>query len=64
MGVIHMGNAEATANVKLSDIGLGRSVKTTRVLWKHADAVFQDGVYSAMIPSHGVLMMRVGGRYR
>ena len=61
VGVVNMGTAETTANVKLSDLGLGPQVKSARDLWKHADVTFQDGVYVAKVPSHGTLMLRVSG---
>ncbi len=62
VGVVNMGAAESTASVKLSDLGIGTQVKSARDLWKHADVVFQQGVYTATVPSHGTLMLRVSGR--
>ncbi len=62
VGVVNMGAAQSTASVKLSDLGIGTQVKSARDLWKHADVVFQQGVYTATVPSHGTLMLRVSGR--
>ena len=61
VGVVNMGATEATANVKASDLGLGAQVKAARDLWTHANVTFHDGVYTAKVPSHGVLMLRVSG---
>jgi alpha-galactosidase len=63
VGVVNMGATEATADVKASELGLGRQVKSARDLWTHTSVAFHDGEYTAKIPSHGVLMLRVtGGR--
>lgn len=59
VGVVNLGASEASATVKTSDLGLGNSVKSARDLWTHANVAFHDGVYTAKIPSHGVLMLRV-----
>jgi alpha-galactosidase len=61
VGVVNMGTTETIATVKVSDLGLGAGVKLVRDLWKHTDVAFHDGVYSANVPSHGVLMLRVSG---
>ncbi len=61
VGVVNMGASELSANVKASDLGLATQVKSARDLWKHASVAFDDGVYTAKIPSHGVLMLRVSG---
>ena len=62
VGVVNPGPAEVAANVKLSDLGLSPQVKSARDLWKHTDIEFRDGVYTAKIPSHGVLMLRVSAK--
>jgi alpha-galactosidase len=64
VGVVNLGATEATASVKLSDLGVGPAAKSARDLWKHADVAFHDGVYAAKVPSHGVLMLRVSGERR
>ena len=58
VGVVNMGGSEATVNVKASELGLS-GVKSARDLWKHTDVAFKDGAYTAKVPSHGVLMLRV-----
>lgn len=59
VGVVNLGAAEASATVKTSDLGFGKKVVSARDLWMHASIGFHDGVYTAKIPSHGVLLLRV-----
>jgi alpha-galactosidase len=59
VGVVNMGETETTASVKASDLGLGASVRSARDLWRHASIAFNDGLYTAKVPPHGVLMLHV-----
>jgi alpha-galactosidase len=59
VGVVNMGSAETTVTVKTSDFGLAGKVMSARDLWDHTNVAFRDGAYSAKVPSHGVLMLRV-----
>jgi len=59
VGVVNLDNAAATASVKASDLGLKGSVKSARDLWAHKDVKFENGAYSASVPAHGILMLRV-----
>jgi alpha-galactosidase len=59
VGVVNMSAAEKMASITASDMGLGTSVKSARDLWRHSSVAFRDGVYTASIPAHGVLMLRV-----
>ncbi len=61
VGVVNIGAAELSANVKASDLGLGTQVKAARNLWTHTGVAFNDGVYTANVPPHGVLLLRVSG---
>ncbi len=61
VGIVNMGTSNTSASVKVSDLGIGAGVKSARDLWTHADVAFHDGVYTAKVPSHGVLMLRVVG---
>jgi alpha-galactosidase len=45
--------------VKASDLGVKGSVRSAKDLWAHKDVKFANGEYSASVPSHGVLMLRV-----
>jgi alpha-galactosidase len=59
VGVINLGSAAAQATVNASDLQLGGPVKKARDLWAHEDVKFAGGVYTATVPSHGVLLLRV-----
>jgi len=61
VGVVNHGAAATTSTVKAGDLGLSGPVKTARNLWTHKDVAFENDAYSAEIPSHGVLMLRVTG---
>ena len=59
VGVVNLGAGETTATVKASDLGLGGEAKSARDLWAHTEVAFHNGTYTAKVPSHGVLMLRV-----
>lgn len=62
VGVVNMGLNESVATIKASELGLGARVRSARDLWIHANVEFRDGAYTAKIPSHGTLMLRVSAR--
>jgi alpha-galactosidase len=59
VGVVNLDTAPGTATVKASDLGLKGSAKKARDLWAHKDVTFANGEYSATVPAHGILMLRV-----
>jgi len=59
VGVVNLDSAPANATVKASDLGLKGSVRSAKDLWAHKDVKFANGEYSASVPAHGVLMLRV-----
>ena len=59
VGVVNLGAAEAHVTVNAGDLQLGGTPKTARDLWAHKDVKFNGGAYSTMVPSHGVVMLRV-----
>ena len=59
VGVVNLGATESDATIKASDLGLEAKVSVARDLWAHANVNFQNGAYTARVPSHGVLMLRV-----
>ena len=59
VGVVNLDNAPGTATVKASDLGLKGSVRSARDLWTHKEVKFDNGAYSASVPAHGVIMLRV-----
>jgi alpha-galactosidase len=62
VGVVNLGSAAAQASVNASDLHLGGAVKHARDLWSHADVQFKGGAYSATVPSHGVLLLKVSAK--
>lgn len=62
VGVVNLGSAAAPATIAASDLHLGGAVKTARDLWTHKDVHFKAGSYSANVPSHGVLLLRVSAK--
>ena len=58
VGLFNKGAESAKVTVKWSDIGIQGSHKV-RDLWKHADLSPASGEFSADVPSHGVVMIRV-----
>lgn len=59
VGVVNYGSAPARATVHLSDLHLNGPVRHARDLWTHKNVRFHHGEYSAVVPSHGILMLRV-----
>ncbi len=59
VGVVNLGSAPAQATVNAKALNLKRSVGRARDLWAHKDVRFANGSYSAMVPSHGVLLLKV-----
>jgi alpha-galactosidase len=62
VGVVNLGSEAAVATVNAADLHLAGKVKTARDLWAHQDVKFTAGVYSATVPSHGVLLLRVSAK--
>jgi alpha-galactosidase len=58
VGVVNLGDSAAAATIKAADLGFHHA-KTARDLWAHADVPFPADGYSAKVPSHGVLLLRV-----
>jgi alpha-galactosidase len=59
VGVVNLGNAPTQAEVNSRDLQLGGPVTTARDLWAHKDIELKNGAYTSMVPSHGVLLLRV-----
>jgi alpha-galactosidase len=62
--VANLAAAGSDATVTTSELGLDNKMPSARDLWTHAGVTFHDGVYTAKIPSHGVLMLRVSGKIK
>jgi alpha-galactosidase len=59
VGVVNLGSAPAQATVNAGDLHLKGSVRKARDLWAHKDVKFAAGAYTATVPSHGVLLLKV-----
>jgi len=58
IGMINTGSEPAKMTLSASEFGLAK-VKSAKDLWTHQPAVFVNGVYTAVVPTHGVVMLRV-----
>jgi alpha-galactosidase len=59
VGVVNLDSAQGNATIKASDLPLKGSVHSARDLWAHKDVKFANGEYSAPVPAHGVLLLKV-----
>jgi alpha-galactosidase len=59
VGVVNLGPAAAKAEVHASDLHLSQAGGKARDLWSHKAVQFKGDVYTAAVPSHGVLLLRV-----
>jgi alpha-galactosidase len=62
VGVVNLGPAATKATVDSSDLQIAGPVKKARDLWTHKNVKFTNGAYSANVPSHGVLLLRVSAK--
>jgi alpha-galactosidase len=58
VGLFNRGAAAAKVTAKWSDVGVTGSHKL-RDLWKHEDLGSKTGEYSAEVPSHGVVLVKI-----
>ncbi len=58
VGLFNLGAAPAKVTAKWSDIGIKGSHKV-RDLWKHEDLGAKTDEFSAEVPSHGVVMVKI-----
>jgi len=59
VGVVNLGPAAVEATVNTSDLHVAHPVGKARDLWSHQDVWFIKNLYTATIPSHGTLLLRV-----
>jgi alpha-galactosidase len=60
VALFNRGSSSATVTVKWTDLGLTDVPKHARDLWAHADVPITAPEYSTTVPSHGVVLLRVG----
>src|ERR1017187_82535 len=59
VGVVNLGPAAAEATVHTSDLHLAHPIAKARDLWSHQEVQLIKDSYTATIPSHGTLLIRV-----
>lgn len=62
VGVVNYGSSTTSATINTSELHLKGNVRHARDLWAHKDVKFRKGDYSADVPSHGILMLRVSAK--
>ncbi len=62
VGVVNLGSAAGPATITARNLKLPGAVKLARDLWAHKDVNFKGGAFTATVPSHGVLLLRVSSR--
>jgi alpha-galactosidase len=61
VGLFNRGESEAQATARWQDLSLAGS-QPVRDLWKRKDLGRFDGAFTAAVPRHGAVLVRVGGR--
>ena len=59
VGMFNRSEQAQQINVQWEALGLERKKLKARDLWKHADVAVQGADYQALVPSHGVFLLRV-----
>jgi alpha-galactosidase len=59
IGLFNRGGAPAKITVKWPDLGLKTAPSRARDLWTHSKLKLDGAEYSAIVPAHGVVMLRV-----
>ncbi len=62
VGVVNLGPAAVQTTIQTSDLNLARPVAKARDLWSHREVQLIKDSYTATIPSHGTLLLRVWAR--
>ena len=59
VGLFNRDDQPQAVTVKWSDIGLADKAIRARDLWKHADVATSGDGYTATVPAHGVVLLKV-----
>ena len=62
VALLNRGESATDITANWSDIGVPSGSATVRDLWEHADKGSHSGSYTASVPSHGVVMLRIAGK--
>ena len=61
VALFNRGTAPATISVQWTDIGLASAAATVQDLWAGSAAEAHTGGYSAEVPAHSVVLLKVSG---
>jgi alpha-galactosidase len=59
VGIVNLGKSPVPATIESTDLPLGAAMTHARNLWTHEEVKFEGRGYSAEVPSHGTLLLRV-----
>ena len=59
IGMFNRGSAPAQVSVTWTETGLKKTPHEARELWQHSDVKMNGAEYTAIVPAHGVVMLRV-----
>ena len=59
VGLFNLRSASAPISVKWSDLGIARTPTTARDLWTHHNVQLDGPNYTAIVPAHGVALLRI-----
>src|SRR2546423_1346481 len=62
VALFNRATSDAKITVKWSDLGINKTPKKVRDLWAHSDLKVNGADYSATVPGHGVLLLRVAAK--
>jgi alpha-galactosidase len=62
VGVVNRGASAREITVNANELALAGNVRQARDLWTHKEVSFKNGSYTAMVPSHGVLLLKVSAQ--
>jgi alpha-galactosidase len=62
VGLFNRADQPQEVSVKWSDAGLTGTNLHARDLWKHAEAPLSGASYTATVPAHGVVLLKVAAK--
>ncbi len=62
VGLFNRGDQPKEMSVKWADLGLAKKAKKARDLWQRADVKVAGEAFTATVPNHGVVMLRVSAK--
>nr|WP_239461986.1 glycoside hydrolase family 27 protein [Occallatibacter savannae] len=59
VGVVNLDSKAAQATVNVADLKSAKKLKSARDLWAHKPVKFSNGSYTAEVPAHGTLLLKL-----